>query len=490
MKKTLLVFTGFVCSFMSFAQDNCVATVEQARAYLLGTPDSKPDYQKAFLTLQDCANHGDAASLAFTGLMYQNGVGIEKDENKAFDYLMKAAEQSYPSAEFNIGRFYMIGTGCDIDFDKALYWLTLAADHGNDQAAYSIGYMYLKGFGLPQDYKKAISWFEISTWPMAKHWLGNCYYFGYGVPKDEDKAILYYTQSHTGNSEQLLKHIAQNVKENVDTAITNELKEKEAPENTGIAKEAIDKLTIDTPQQTEKKILKSKYLNGKWKGKLIELDWSGKQIVKVLPLNSEFSAEDNTVNYKWEINKTTSQSTAIWEDNALYFDKLNMVFDWPFSDRPDVNTIDWEVLSAKIEFKVINNKTYLIGNLQTFTNQWNEPGPPMRFILKQTAEGEDEDLTNDELLAISDQKDHFIVLYPNPFVEDVLIAYELEKEAQVSVNVYDLTGNPVPATLEPGALQTAGKHHYTLGGASLKAGMYIVRVAVGNEMHSRILIKK
>jgi hypothetical protein len=490
MKKTLLVFTGFLCSFMSFAQDNCTATIKQAQTYLLGTADAKPDYPKAYSIIQDCASQGDVASLMLSGLMRLNGLGIEKDENIAFDYFMKAAEQSYPMAEFNIGRFYMIGTGCDIDFDKAQHWLTLASDHGNDQAAYSIGYMYLKGFGVPQDYQKAISWFEISTWPMAKHWLGNIYYFGYGVPKDENKAIGYYAQSQTPNSEQLLKHIAENVKEHVDTVINSELKEKETPENTGIAKEAIEKLTESSVTVAENKEIKPKYLNGKWKGKLIELDWSGKQIVKVLPLNCEFSAQNNNnVNYKWVINKTTSEATAIWEDNALYFDKLNMVFDWPFSDNANVNTLNWQVLSSQMEFKIINKKTYLIGNLQTFTDQWKEPGPPMRVVLKQVEESDDE-LSNDELLAISTQKDQFIVLYPNPFVADVLIAYELETDANVNVSVFDLSGNIAPLTLAPRETQTAGKHHYTLEGASLKAGMYIVRIAVGNQMHSRILIKK
>lgn len=489
MRKKLLVYIGCLSGFMSFAQDNCATTIEQARTYLLGTADAKPDYPKAYSIIQDCASQGDVASLVLSGLMRLNGLGIEKDENKAFDYFMKAAEQSYPSAEYNIGRFYMIGTGCDIDFDKALHWLTLASEHGDPQAAYSIGYMYLKGFGVSQDYKKAISWFELSSWPMAKHWLGNIYYFGYGVPKDENKAILYYTQSQTPNSEQLLKHIVENVKENVDTAINSELKENETSENTGIAKEAIDKLTENTALIEENKVIKPQDLNGKWKGKLIELDWSGKQIMRVVPLSCEFTAQDNTVNYKWEINKTTSEATAIWEDNALYFDKLNMVFNWPFSDNPNVSTLTWQVLSSQMEFKTINNKNYLIGNLETFTDQWTEPGPPMRVVFKQVEEGDDE-LTNDELLAISTQKDQFIVLYPNPFVSDVLIAYELETDVNVTVTVYDFSGNTAPLTLEPGKIQTAGKHNYTLEGANLKAGMYIVRVAVGNQMHSRILIKK
>ncbi|MFI0429954.1 T9SS type A sorting domain-containing protein [Mariniflexile sp. HMF6888] len=115
----------------------------------------------------------------------------------------------------------------------------------------------------------------------------------------------------------------------------------------------------------------------------------------------------------------------------------------------------------------------------------------MRVILKQVEdnEGEDEEMSESELLALSQQKEHFITLYPNPFVNNVLIAYELETDAQVSVSVYDLTGNPVPATLEPGVMQAAGKHQYTLYGGNLKKGMYIVQVMVNGEIYTRMVIK-
>src|SRR6218665_164383 len=474
MKKTLLIFMGCLSGFSVSAQSgDCNAVFEQAQAYLKGDSEGKSDYAKAYWAVAPCAQSGDAASAVLAGLMHLSGLGAEKDENKAFSFLMKAAQQGHPAAEYNIDRCYMIGTGCDIDFDKAIHWLTLASDHGDQQAAYSIGYMYLKGFGVKQDYKKAISWFEISSWPMARHWLGNCYYFGYGVPKDENKAILYYSQSKTVNSEELLRHIAENVKENVDNVMDSELKEKETAENTGIAKDAIDQAAQVLSETSEKKALKAQSLNGKWKGKLIELDWSGKDIVRVLPLNCEFLSKNGAVNYKWEINKTASESSAIWEDNALYFDKLDMVFDWPFSDHPNINTLSWEVLSSQMEFKTINDKTYLIGNLQTFTSQWMEPGPPMRIVLKPFDQ-EDSNLSDEELLALSSQKEHFIVLYPNPFVADVLIAYELEKEARISAEVYDLSGNKSPVTLEPGAVQSAGRHQYTLDGSRLNPGMYIV----------------
>lgn len=490
MRKKLLFIICCLFGVNGFSQEKNVDYVSQInqRLYDIGESQSHPE---SLDVLQASADQGDANSLNLLGLLYREGLGVKKSEDKAFELIMKAAEKEFPAAEFNIGRFYMIGTGCDIDFDQATHWLTIAADHANERAAYALGYMYFKGFGVQQDYKKAISWFELSPWSMAKHYLGICYYFGYGVEKNEDKAILYFSQSQTTNSNMFLNHIAENVKETVDAGIAKEINEKETEKNTAVAKEVINKTTeklADAEQAKAKKELKPKYFNGKWKGKLIELDWSGKEIVRILPLSCEFTAEENAVHYKWEINKKTTENTAVLEDNALYFEKQYMTFDMPYSENPNSNTLTWQLLSSQMEFKVVNKKTYLTGNLQTFTNEWKESGPPMHIILKQTEEG-DEDLTEEELLALSDQKEHFITLYPNPFESDVLIEYELENAATVNVGVYDLSGNTAAITLEQGASQTQGKHKYTFNGSNLVPGMYIVRVGVDAEMHSRILIK-
>nr|WP_315158826.1 T9SS type A sorting domain-containing protein [uncultured Flavobacterium sp.] len=490
MKKTVFVIFLLAANHLLFSQNAGNTYVNYINKNLVDIGENLT-YPRSLTDLESCADQGDANCLNILGILYKQGLLVEKSEDKAFELIMKSAKDEFDPAEYNIGRFYMIGTGCNIDFEQAIHWLTLASDHGNQRAAYALGYMYFKGFGVAQDYKKAIYWFELSPWSMAKHYLGICYYFGYGVEKNEDKAILYFTQSHTTNSDMFLKHITENVRENVETSLAKETNEKETETNTVIAKEAIDKTTEDSQskvQTASKKELKPKYFNGKWKGKLIELDWSKKEIVRIIPLECEFTAKENGVHYKWDLNKVAAENDAILEDNALYFDKLNMSFDMPYSENPNSNTLVWQLLSSQMEFKTVNNKTYLTGTLQTFTDEWQESGPPMHIILKQVEDG-DEDLTTEELLALSDQKDHFIALYPNPFVNDALIEYELENDANVNVNVYDFSGSINPITLEKGALQKQGKHQYTLNGAKLKPGMYIVRIGVGNEMHSRILIK-
>ncbi|MGS2765307.1 T9SS type A sorting domain-containing protein [Sinomicrobium sp. M5D2P9] len=483
MKKKLLILSSLLWGLANYAQDGNGTTFTEVPPFT-GIFATDPDLLKDYAFVQEKANQGDIHSLLFLGNMHLMGMGVEVNEDLAFKYYMKAARQGNLTAEYHIGNAYMKGAGCEIDFSKAMHWFRLSAEHGNEHAAYAIGYNYLKGFGVPQDYKKAIEWFESTPYVMAKHWLGNCYYFGYGVPRDTQKAARYYKESHTKNSKQLLKLIAQNAKETVDTAIINQLEEKDSLGNTGIGKEAIEALTITRAQQAQSKALKPKKLNGIWKGKLVRMDWSGKQIMQIVPLSCEFSVQDGNVNYVWEINGTTNEATAIWQDNALYFDELILGLDRPLSDTSYATTLYLKLLSAQMELKTINKKTYLVGNLETYDPIDREPGPPMRIILKHTEEGDE------ELLGLSRQEPHFIALYPNPFVNEVLIAYELDTEAQVSVHVYDLTGNPVPVTLEPGAWQTAGKHHYTLDGANLKAGIYIVRVTIGNRVYSRKLVKQ
>lgn len=491
MKKTLLLFIFCTSVYNGMAQQTTTDYITQINTnlYDIGNLLNHPTDQ---LQLETSANEGNTNCLNWLGILYNEGLGVEKNENTAFELIKKAANAGNSTAAYNLGRFYMIGTGCDIDFEKAKYWLTVSADQGNQRAAYGLGYMYYKGFGVAQNYKTAVSWFELSNFPMAKHWLGICYYFGYGVVKDEQKAIINFTKSQTPNSNMMLKHIFENVRQTVDSGLNKELNEKETPENAAIAKETIEK-TIDTSlvndSKTAKKELKSKYLNGKWKGKLIELDWSGKEITRILPVSLEFIVNENQIEYQWKLNNQVIENTAILEDNSLYFENLNITLDLPFSDNSLSNTLKWQILSAQMAFKTINKKTYLTANLETFTPEWQEPGPPTRLILKDISDGNDE-LSDEELIAISTQKDKFIAFYPNPFVTDVLIAYELEKEAHVSVSVYDLSGNNTAINLEQETLQKSGQHHYSMDGTNLKPGMYIVRVAVDNQVHTRILIKQ
>ncbi|MDX1642114.1 MAG: T9SS type A sorting domain-containing protein, partial [Balneolaceae bacterium] len=75
--------------------------------------------------------------------------------------------------------------------------------------------------------------------------------------------------------------------------------------------------------------------------------------------------------------------------------------------------------------------------------------------------------------------------YPNPFNPTTQISYDLPKQADVRLEVYDLVGRQV-ATLVNQTVE-AGSHIVNFDAANLSSGVYIYRLHAGNTILSRKL---
>lgn len=71
-----------------------------------------------------------AQAQASMGWLYQAGLGVDKDEAKAFVLYKKAAEQNNAVAQNNLGVMYENGIAVEPDFKKARYWYKLSAEQG------------------------------------------------------------------------------------------------------------------------------------------------------------------------------------------------------------------------------------------------------------------------------------------------------------------------------------------------------------------------
>jgi TPR repeat protein len=81
------------------------------------------------------ANQGDLEALFNLGQAYRLGLGVAKDEAKAFECLLKAAQGGVAVAQSRIGLFYATGEGAALDAIEAAKWFKLAAMHGDKAAA-------------------------------------------------------------------------------------------------------------------------------------------------------------------------------------------------------------------------------------------------------------------------------------------------------------------------------------------------------------------
>jgi uncharacterized protein len=84
-------------------------------------------------------------------VMYEQGVGVAKDEKEALGWYRKAAEQGNSNAQFNLGVLYENGRGMPVDFAQANQWYRKAAVQGDALAIGNLGMLYLRGDGVKID---------------------------------------------------------------------------------------------------------------------------------------------------------------------------------------------------------------------------------------------------------------------------------------------------------------------------------------------------
>ena len=149
-------------------------------------------YAEAIECMYSAAEQGYLTAYFWLGSMYHEGIGVQKDLNKAFDLYMHAAKQGNVDGEFGVGLCYFYGDGVERDYEKAVEWYARAVAKNDPLAQHNLAMCYYKGNGVKRDYARAA---ELLTRAIeggakaANNELGACYYYGNGVERDEKKAF-------------------------------------------------------------------------------------------------------------------------------------------------------------------------------------------------------------------------------------------------------------------------------------------------------------
>lgn len=460
------------------AQDqepDCNFNVREAISYLEGTEEIAKDSLKAVAYLKPCVEKGNPYAELLMGRLYLHGHD-EALYKKGFLLTKKAAKQDLGVAAIDLGDLFKYGIGCELNYNKAKKWYKKAHKLGEAKGTYSLGYMHYKGLGnVNQNYQKAARLFEKSDYPMAKHWLGVSHYFGYGVKEDKEKALQLLGNNPIENSEVMLDCMEFHLKE-----IQN--KETET-DNINILDDAI----------TASQEFSEKQIQGTWQGALMQLDWSGKNIAQTLPiaLNLAYDTETETTSYTLTFNEEEHNGIAINEDDALYFEDLKINLKRLYFNAQEEQYVDYNILSGNFALKPYNNKTYLTASLESYVEAMKEPGNRFALVLTKVQDETEngKTITEETALALAEQQDSFIKLYPNPFETDLYIAYTLENSGFVQVEVSDLHGTK-RHVVEQGKAQNSGDHTYYFNGAALLKGMNVITIFVDGNKHTKLIVKK
>ena len=165
------------------------------------------DYANALEQLKILASADDAKAQNNLGYMYLNGIGVEKDYRKAFNWYRKSAMQGVAEAQHSLGFIYAEGLGTAAVPALALKWYRLAAEQGLSQAQFNLAYMHENSIGIRRDDAEVVKWYTRAAEQgnlVAQNKLGNMYLSGNATGKDLLQAYAWFGVAVAGGYEQAL----------------------------------------------------------------------------------------------------------------------------------------------------------------------------------------------------------------------------------------------------------------------------------------------
>lgn len=95
-------------------------------------------FEEAMQALRPAARSGNADAEELIGILYAMGLGVERDDERAFEWYLRSAMKGHPGAQSGVGWYYEIGRGMPApDLVRAYMWYVLSAIGGDPDAAIS-----------------------------------------------------------------------------------------------------------------------------------------------------------------------------------------------------------------------------------------------------------------------------------------------------------------------------------------------------------------
>ena len=143
------------------------------------------DYALAHKWLEKAVANKWSPAITTLAFLYNNGLGVKKDRERALDLYRQAAEEfNDPNAQNYLAKVHYAAG----EYAQAIsWWETLAEEWNDPEAQYNLGWIYLKGEGVEPNYAAAIDWLYPSAeqgWPAAQYLLGCMYADGTAGVRD------------------------------------------------------------------------------------------------------------------------------------------------------------------------------------------------------------------------------------------------------------------------------------------------------------------
>ncbi|CAG5129534.1 unnamed protein product, partial [Candidula unifasciata] len=201
------------------------AQVVLGTLYYQGGKGVQINHEQAYHYFSTAAQAGSGHALGYLGKMHSEGSPVVTQNNHtALEYFKKSADKKNHIGQTGLGMMYLNGLGVEKDTGKAFRYFSLASDQGSVDAQLQLGIMYFTGNGVRKDYKMAVKYFTMSSQNghvLAFYNLAQMHATGTGVLRNCHTAVeLFKNVAERGRWSEMLMDAHRMYHEgSVDTAL-------------------------------------------------------------------------------------------------------------------------------------------------------------------------------------------------------------------------------------------------------------------------------
>lgn len=179
--------------------------------YAIGVDRLNCHYKKAFQWLLKSANQHYGLAQEYVGMFYYIGEGVRQNDEKAIKWLKESVKNGQGRPAYILSSAYFYGFGCEISAKLSGIWAIKGANLGDVASMQRVANLYWKGYpedGIPCDISKAIHWYKRAAKkgdPYSQFQLGFCHNRGKGVPVNLSEGFNWFLLSaKSGDSDAMM----------------------------------------------------------------------------------------------------------------------------------------------------------------------------------------------------------------------------------------------------------------------------------------------
>lgn len=436
--------------------------VAHAVGVLKGIYDDYPT-RKAFEIITEVAEKdSNAYAMNVLGLLYMQGLGVEKNGKQAVFWLEKAGEKGFCDAYHNLGIIYKQGKcGEKQNFSLAYKYFLKGALNGSNNCSYDVGFMLYKGLGCKQNYAKAIEFFQTASDNgniYATYMLGLSHRNGYGIEKNEEKGIELLKKAATLGYSAAIEELMREKPENCLTDMNvSEITQTKIPSQMPEIMNDINDTTL---------------IKGYYRGFAVVYDWSGQHVLSEKPVAMTIDREGENLlgSMSFGTDSLVFKADITVDGSLKFINSYVSLGDRYTTDRK----VKYKINEAKLD--VWEDKIY--GSLSLYSLTQLEPERPMYIELYK---GKGINANN-----VKSNCWESVKITPNPFVSQFEAVFELDRNSAVVVRIFDKQGFVV--WQQNLGDFVSGEHRVSLC-PQIGPGCYLLNISTNNHVLRTIILK-